>query len=86
MHDTVITAVAPGTVTPSGSDHCSVFTPYVRRWSGEGRPETCPAPGTLRVPDGYAASPCRPAARCPASLRTSPAGVSEKAGLKWFSW
>ncbi|MFD5625788.1 cryptochrome/photolyase family protein [Streptomyces sp. NPDC127072] len=52
VHDTVITAVAPGRLTPSGSDHYAVFTPYFRRWSTERLRETCPAPRTVRVPAG----------------------------------
>ncbi|NEA83173.1 deoxyribodipyrimidine photo-lyase, partial [Actinospica acidiphila] len=35
VHEAVITALAPGAVTPSGSDHYGVFTPYLRRWSRE---------------------------------------------------
>jgi hypothetical protein len=44
VHDTVITAVAPGAVTPAGSDHFGVFTPYFRRWSQERLRNVCPAP------------------------------------------
>ncbi|MFI6639002.1 cryptochrome/photolyase family protein [Streptomyces sp. NPDC050504] len=49
-HDGVITAVAPGAVTPAGSDHYAVFTPYFRRWSQELTRVTVPAPRTVRVP------------------------------------
>ena len=54
VHEGVVTAVAPGAVTPtgSGSDHFAVFTPYFRRWSGEPVRETFPAPRAVRVPDG----------------------------------
>lgn len=51
VHERVITVVAPGTVTPSGSDHFAVFTPYFRRWSREPLRESLPAPRTVRVPD-----------------------------------
>jgi deoxyribodipyrimidine photo-lyase len=32
VHQAVITAVPPGEITPQGSDHFAVFTPYYRRW------------------------------------------------------
>lgn len=52
VHDSVITAVAPGAVTPAGSDHFAVFTPYFRRWSGERMRDAFAAPRAVRVPDG----------------------------------
>lgn len=52
VHEGVVTAVAPGAVTPAGSDHFAVFTPYFRRWSGERVREVFGAPRTVRVPDG----------------------------------
>ncbi|MFC9246261.1 cryptochrome/photolyase family protein [Streptomyces sp. NPDC057136] len=54
VHDAVITAVAPGAVTPSGSgsDHFAVFTPYFRRWSGQPVREVFAAPRAVRVPHG----------------------------------
>ncbi|WP_328416330.1 DNA photolyase family protein [Streptomyces violaceus] len=57
VHDSVITAVAPGAVTPTGSDHFAVFTPYFRRWSQERLREVCPAPRTVRVPDAVRGEP-----------------------------
>ncbi|MDQ0792577.1 deoxyribodipyrimidine photo-lyase [Streptomyces sp. B1I3] len=52
VHDTVITAVAPGEVTPSGPgrDHFAVFTPYLRRWSGVRLRAPFAAPRAVRVP------------------------------------
>ncbi|GGY01132.1 cryptochrome/photolyase family protein [Streptomyces djakartensis] len=50
VHDSVITAVAPGAVTPSGGDHFSVFTPYFRRWSQQSLRDPLPAPRAVRVP------------------------------------
>ncbi len=52
VHDTVITALAPGAVTPSTSDHFAVFTPYFRRWSQEPLRDPAAAPRAIRVPDG----------------------------------
>ncbi|WP_405656114.1 cryptochrome/photolyase family protein [Streptomyces sp. RK9] len=51
LHDSVITAVAPGAVTPAGKDHYAVFTPYLHRWSQELLREVRPAPRVVRVPD-----------------------------------
>jgi deoxyribodipyrimidine photo-lyase len=52
VHDTVTTAVAPGSVVPATSDHFAVFTPYFRRWSQERLRDPLAAPGTVRVPAG----------------------------------
>ncbi|MGW3866794.1 cryptochrome/photolyase family protein [Streptomyces sp. NPDC005047] len=57
VHDAVITALAPGAVTPSDGDHYSVFTPYFRRWSNERLRDMCPAPRGVRVPDGVRGEP-----------------------------
>jgi deoxyribodipyrimidine photo-lyase len=52
VHDAVTTAVPPGAVTPSVSDHFAVFTPYHRRWSEQRLRDVLGAPRTVRVPDG----------------------------------
>ncbi|MEV6836613.1 deoxyribodipyrimidine photo-lyase [Streptomyces sp. NPDC051133] len=52
VHDTVTTAVVPGSVTPSASDHFAVFTPYFRRWSAQRLRDPLAAPRSVRVPDG----------------------------------
>ncbi|MEW1688599.1 cryptochrome/photolyase family protein [Streptomyces sp. NPDC091265] len=52
VHDGVVTAVAPGAVTPAGSDHFAVFTPYFRRWSTERVRDAFGAPRAVRVPGG----------------------------------
>jgi deoxyribodipyrimidine photo-lyase len=51
VHDTVVTAVPPGALTPQGSDHFAVFTPYFRHWSAQRLRDTLPAPRTVPVPD-----------------------------------
>ncbi|QEV21186.1 cryptochrome/photolyase family protein [Streptomyces alboniger] len=51
VHDAVITALPPGAVTPTNSDHFAVFTPYLRRWSAQGVRAVLGAPRTVRVPD-----------------------------------
>ncbi|MFG2292484.1 cryptochrome/photolyase family protein [Streptomyces sp. NPDC048603] len=52
VHEGVLTAVPPGEVTPAGSDHFAVFTPYHRRWAA--RPLRAPlaAPRAVSLPDG----------------------------------
>ena len=57
VHDTVTTAVAPGTVTPAASDHFAVFTPYFRHWSRQPLRDALAAPRTVRVPDGIGSEP-----------------------------
>lgn len=52
VHDAVTSVVPPGDVTPQGSDHFAVFTPYHRRWSGVPLRAPLPAPRTVRVPPG----------------------------------
>ncbi|WP_327287000.1 cryptochrome/photolyase family protein [Streptomyces sp. NBC_01198] len=51
VHDTVVTAVPPGALTPQGSDHFAVFTPYFRHWSQQRLRDTLPAPRAVRVPE-----------------------------------
>lgn len=58
VHDSVITAVAPGAVLPAGSDHFAVFTPYHRRWAQMPLRAAAPAPrGSVRVPDAVRSDP-----------------------------
>lgn len=60
VHDAVITAVAPGAVTPTGSTgsgHFAVFTPYHRRWSEHPLRAAAPAPRSVPVPDAIRSEP-----------------------------
>ncbi|MFD4314872.1 cryptochrome/photolyase family protein [Streptomyces sp. NPDC058548] len=52
VHDAVVTALPTGAVTPDGSDHYAVFTPYFRRWSRERLREPLAAPRVVRTPRG----------------------------------
>jgi deoxyribodipyrimidine photo-lyase len=45
-----VTLVPPGAVTPAGSDHYKVFTPYHRQWSAAPRRALVSAPRHVRVP------------------------------------
>jgi deoxyribodipyrimidine photo-lyase len=47
-----ITVVPAGELTPAGSDHFSVFTPYWRRWLEHGHREPVAAPGRVDLPPG----------------------------------
>lgn len=57
VHDAVVTAVAPGEITPGGGDHFAVFTPYLRHWLGVPMRGPLGAPRRLRVPDGVRSEP-----------------------------
>ncbi|MFE0642955.1 cryptochrome/photolyase family protein [Streptomyces sp. NPDC058877] len=50
VHDAVTTVMPPGDLTPQGSDHYAVFTPYYRRWVGEPLRKPLPAPRAVQVP------------------------------------
>ncbi|MFD5539083.1 cryptochrome/photolyase family protein [Streptomyces sp. NPDC127079] len=57
VHDTVSTAVPPGAVTPTSSDHFAVFTPYHRHWSAQGLRDVLEAPRTVTVPEEVGSAP-----------------------------
>ncbi|MFI0966317.1 cryptochrome/photolyase family protein [Streptomyces sp. NPDC021080] len=57
VHDAVVTALAPGAVTPAASDHFAVFTPYYRRWARQPLRDPAAAPQAVRVPDGIGSEP-----------------------------
>ncbi|MEV4999047.1 cryptochrome/photolyase family protein [Streptomyces niveus] len=69
VHDATLTVLPPGAVTPQGSDHFAVFTPYFRRWSQEQPRGVLAAPRSVRVPAGVGSG------RVPA--RADVSGVSE---------
>lgn len=57
VHDASLTVLPPGAVTPTGSDHFAVFTPYFRRWSAERPRDVLAAPRSVRVPAGVGSEP-----------------------------
>ncbi|MEU3905264.1 deoxyribodipyrimidine photo-lyase [Streptomyces goshikiensis] len=57
VHDMVVTVVAPGAVTPAGSDHFAVFTPYFRRWAELPPRAVATAPRVVRVPEDLGSEP-----------------------------
>ncbi|MFF1734883.1 cryptochrome/photolyase family protein [Streptomyces sp. NPDC058247] len=81
VHDTVVTAVAPGAITPASSDHFAVFTPYFRRWSEQHLRDVLAAPRAIRVPDRVTSEGTPSRARV---CGTSPglAAGGERAGRK----
>ncbi|MEV0700189.1 deoxyribodipyrimidine photo-lyase [Saccharopolyspora sp. NPDC050389] len=50
VHDAVITAQPAGFLTPAGSDHFAVFTPYFRRWAEAPMRRSAAVPERLRMP------------------------------------
>lgn len=51
VHDTAITALAAGAVTPTGNkNHFAVFTPYHRRWAETAKRTLLGEPRKLRLP------------------------------------
>ncbi|MEU0370148.1 deoxyribodipyrimidine photo-lyase [Streptomyces sp. NPDC006283] len=86
VHDAVVTAVAPGSVLPAGSDHFAVFTPYFRRWSQERLRDPLPAPPAVRVPAGVRSEPL-PSRSSVADVSPGvPAGGETAARRRLLSW
>lgn len=56
VHRASLTVVPPGDLVPAGNDHFAVFTPYLRRWTGERRREPLRAPRRLELPEIAAGS------------------------------
>lgn len=52
-----VTVVPPGQITPAGSDHYKVFTPYWRAWHAASPRPVLPPPGRLTLPDGLDPGP-----------------------------
>ncbi|MFC5033311.1 deoxyribodipyrimidine photo-lyase [Streptomyces sp. So13.3] len=87
VHEAVVTAVAPGAVTPQGKDHYAVFTPYFRRWAEQGVREPLPAPRRIpgaRVRYGSLPSPSSLAGGTPSP--TLPEGGETAARRRLGRW
>ncbi|WPO75777.1 deoxyribodipyrimidine photo-lyase [Streptomyces sp. KN37] len=86
VHDAVITVLPPGAVTPANSDHFAVFTPYFRRWSGQGPRAVLGAPRTVRVPDHVTSHPL-PAREDLTGLSPGlPRGGESEGRARWNAW
>ena len=57
VHDAVTVAVPPGELTPTGSDHFAVFTPYFRQWARTPLRPAVAAPRRVPVPDHVPGEP-----------------------------
>ncbi|AXG81609.1 cryptochrome/photolyase family protein [Streptomyces paludis] len=86
VHDAVITALAPGAVTPSGGDHYAVFTPYFRRWSQERLRAVLPAPRAVRVPDTVRGEPLPSRDRVPGTSPGLPPGGETRGRDRFSRW
>ncbi|GAA1215532.1 deoxyribodipyrimidine photo-lyase [Kitasatospora nipponensis] len=83
VHDAVLTALAPGAVTPAGKDHYAVFTPYFRAWRQAPLRRPLAAPRAVRVPAGVEGLPV-PTVR-PDSPGLPPGGESH-GRRRWNGW
>ncbi|MGN9794912.1 cryptochrome/photolyase family protein [Streptomyces sp. OZ13] len=85
-HDAVATAVAPGAVVPTGSDHFAVFTPYFRRWSAVRLREPEAAPRKVPVPDGVHSDPLPARGSGPGVSPGIPAGGESEGRRRLADW
>ena len=86
VHEQVVTAVAPGAVTPAGSHHYAVFTPYFRQWAGQRLRDPLPAPRRLGTPAGVPSAPLpeRPGPGLLSPLLMS--GGESEGRRRWNAW
>ncbi|WP_035805992.1 cryptochrome/photolyase family protein [Kitasatospora mediocidica] len=83
VHEAVLTAVAPGAVTPAGKDHYAVFTPYFRAWQQAGLRRPLGAPRTVRVPADVEGDPVPEVRPDSPGL---PAGGESAGRARWNAW
>ncbi|WP_151769681.1 cryptochrome/photolyase family protein [Streptomyces abyssomicinicus] len=83
-HDAVVTAVAPGAVTPARAGHYAVFSPYFRRWSDERLRDPLPPPRAVRVPEGVRGEPL-PSREATAGVSPGVPRGGETAGRERFA-
>ncbi|RRO16892.1 deoxyribodipyrimidine photo-lyase [Saccharopolyspora rhizosphaerae] len=74
VHEAVHTVLPAGAVTPQGSDHFAVFSPYHRRWADTARRTIASAPKRLRLPPGVSAEKT---ASAPKGNSAMPGGETE---------
>jgi deoxyribodipyrimidine photo-lyase len=78
-----ITVVPPGAVTPAGSDHFKVFTPYWRAWSNHPWRGGVSAPAQVRLPAGLSVGQLPGAGQASAAL---PPGGESAARQRMDRW
>lgn len=86
VHDGVVTAVAPGAVTPAGNDHFAVFTPYFRRWARQKKRPVLTPPRGVRVPDAVGSEPVPSRADVRDVSPGVPAGGEARARSRLTAW
>ncbi|MER7758163.1 deoxyribodipyrimidine photo-lyase [Streptomyces sp. NPDC097619] len=86
VHEGVITAVPAGEVTPQGSDHFAVFTPYHRRWADTPLRSPAGAPRTVRVPAGPRSEPVPSRAEVEGVSEGLAAGGESEARKRLTAW
>ncbi|MFD5074742.1 cryptochrome/photolyase family protein [Streptomyces sp. NPDC058371] len=86
VHDSVITAVPPGAVTPASSDHFAVFTPYFRHWSRLHLRDALAAPRSVRVPDGVGSEKLPSRSAVTGVSEGLPAGGETEARKRLTAW
>ncbi|MFH9725626.1 cryptochrome/photolyase family protein [Streptomyces sp. NPDC017254] len=86
VHDAVVTALPAGAVTPDGSDHYAVFTPYFRRWSRERLREPLAAPRVVRTPRGLRSEDLPARAAVPSVSEGLTAGGEKKGRERLTAW
>ncbi|WP_326587202.1 cryptochrome/photolyase family protein [Streptomyces sp. NBC_01294] len=86
VHDGVVTALPAGAVTPAGSDHFAVFTPYFRRWSGEALRDPLAAPREVQVPDGIRSEALPSRAAVPSVSAGLATGGEEEGRKRLTDW
>ncbi|MET9764617.1 deoxyribodipyrimidine photo-lyase [Streptomyces sp. NPDC006372] len=79
VHDAVTVAVPPGEVTPTGSDHFAVFTPYHRQWTQTRLRDVVAVPRRVPVPEHVKGEPLPARDDVPGISPALPAG-GESAG------
>ncbi|MBO8185052.1 cryptochrome/photolyase family protein [Streptomyces spirodelae] len=84
VHDRMVTAVAPGEITPAGKDHMAVFTPYFRRWEKARQRPSHGAPARITAAKGVATEKLPSRRRIEGVSPGVPAG-GETAGRKQFA-
>ncbi|MDF3288138.1 cryptochrome/photolyase family protein [Streptomyces silvisoli] len=85
-HDSVVTAVAPGAVTPQSSDHFAVFTPYHRHWARQPLRDVLGAPRVVRVPDHVGSDEMPSRDDVPGVAERLPSGGETEARKRLTAW
>ncbi|MFB7241487.1 deoxyribodipyrimidine photolyase [Streptomyces populi] len=86
VHEAVVTALAPGAVTPAASDHFAVFTPYHRQWARQPLRDPVAAPRVVRVPDGVGSEAVPSRSAVPSVSEGLARGGEQEARKRLTAW